>query len=344
MSQSKNEIPVLIAALGITAAVAAGGVWWLRQRFDGGSSGLSAQNQPVPAATESAANLTVPTGRFKYGGSTSWAPIRGATEPLIQQTWPDFELVYESPPSQSPSSAVGIQMLMQGALDFAQSSRPLSDAEKQQAQQQGLSLVEIPVMTEAIAIAVHPDLSLPGLTLAQLKAIYTGDVTNWQAVGGPALSVVPVARSDRGGTVQFFQSAVLGGAAFSPNLQRAATTTAALRQVSSTPGAIYFASAPEVVGQCTVVPLAIGRSEQQLVAPYRQPYIPPADCPTRRNQLDLAAFQNQTYPLTRPLLVVVNANGQPAEQAGRAYAQLLRSPTGQQLLLQLGFVPLSAER
>ena len=54
----------------------------------------------------------------------------------------------------------------------------IADREYQQSQQRGLSLKQIPVALEGLAIAVHPDLQIPGLTLGQIKDIYTGKITN----------------------------------------------------------------------------------------------------------------------------------------------------------------------
>ena len=355
MSQSKSELPALIVTLGITAALIAAGVWWLRDSniLQGGSSsdpttsqpGENSPNDTAPQPNGEQASLSafsqvsnVPGGQFAYGGSTTWAPVRGTIDPLIQQTFPSFDLIYQEPPAQAASSGAGIQMLINGELDFAQSSRPLTDREKQQAQQAGLSLQEVAVALEAVAIATNPTLSIPGLTLDQLKDIYTGSITNWNQVGGPNLPVVPTSRSDVGGTVQFFQEAVLDGQSFTTNIRRLPNTTAALRFVSDTPGAIYFASAPEVVGQCTVAPIPIGTSAQQLIPPYREPYVPPEDCPTRRNQINSSALANRTYPLTRPLYVVFS-DASKSSQAGTAYAALLQTEEGQNLLNQVGFVP-----
>ncbi len=360
MTQPKNEVPALIVALGLTAALIAGGAWLLK---DSAILGNKEASTPAPQSTESpqpssasspqpgaqtpptaASTLTevtnVPSGQFSYGGSTTWAPIRGAVDPLIQQALPNFKLAYKEAPAQAPGSSVGIQMLIDGELDFAQSSRPLNADDKQKAQQQGVTLQEIPVAIEAVAIATHPDLSIPGLTLTQLKDIYTGQITNWNQVGGPNLAIVPASRGDAGGTVQFFEETVLKGQPFTSTLKRLSNTTEALRFVGDTPGSIYFASAPEIVGQCTVAPLPIGASAQQLVPPYQAPYVSPQDCPTRRNQMNLSAFENQTYPLTRPLYVIVAENGQPSQQAGTAYAQLLQTEEAQRLLTQAGFVPL----
>ncbi|MGC1308017.1 MAG: PstS family phosphate ABC transporter substrate-binding protein [Phormidesmis sp.] len=348
MSKSNNETSALIVTLAITAAIIGGAAWWLKDsgllqlgegsptlettqnNSDGGSAGGGSAGAGFSDVTN------VPSGRFTYGGSTTWAPLRGVADPVIGGALPNFKLEYRD----ASGSSDGIAKLIAGELDFAQSSRPLEEAEKQQAQAAGFALEEIPVAMEGVAIATNPNLSIPGLTLNQIKGIYTGQITNWSQVGGPNLAIVPASRSNDGGTVQFFQETVLAGQPFTPNTQRLSTTTAALRFVSDNPGAIYFASAPEVVGQCTVAPLPIGAEGGQLVPPYQQPYVAPANCPSQRNQLNLSAFQSQAYPLTRPLYVIIRKDGQPAEQAGTAYAQLLKTQEGARLLQQAGFVPL----
>ncbi|MEL6937919.1 MAG: PstS family phosphate ABC transporter substrate-binding protein [Cyanobacteria bacterium J06598_1] len=343
MSKQNNETPALLVALMATVLLVGGAGWWLyKSDILGGSTTppppeeieSSELSEPSVAAFVDVPN--VPEGNFSYGGSTTWAPLRGSVDPLIQTAVPSFQLTYKD----AASSSAGIQMLTDGALDFAQSSRPLNSAEKRRAQQVGLELVEIPVALEAVAIATHPDLGIPGITLTQLKDIYTGAINNWSEVGGPNLAIELSSRGADGGTVQYFQEDVLQGKAFAPNLKTLNTTTEALRFVSSTPGAIYFASAPEVVGQCTVAPLPIGNSAQQLIPPYRQPYVPSADCPTRRNQLNLQAFQSQTYPLLRPLYVAMRKGEDTSEQAGTAYANMLKTGEGQEVLSQAGFVPL----
>ena len=94
------------------------------------------------------------------------------------------------------------------------------------------------------------------------------------------------------------------------------------------------------MGQCTIKPLSIGRSANQLVAPYQAPYVPESDCPARRNQLNQDAFRSGDYPLTRQLFVIVKQDGQTDQQAGEAYAKLLLSEQGQELVQEAGFVRL----
>jgi phosphate transport system substrate-binding protein len=196
------------------------------------------------------------------------------------------------------------------------------------------------VALEGLAVAVNPALTVEGITLAQLRDIYLGKITNWSQVGGPNVAIVPISRPASGGTVEFFQETVLGGSELASSVKIANSTTEALRLVSNTPGSIYFASAPEVVGQCTVQPIAIGHTPDQLVKPYASPYVPPASCPAQRNQLNKEALRSGEYPLTRRLFVIVKEDGQLDQQAGEAYANLLLTPQGQSLLNQAGFVPI----
>lgn len=339
----------------ITAGILAGGFWWLT-RSDTSLKANSFQPSPIPSTDvpnpnsglpsatpdngSSFANISgIPKGLFNYGGSTSWATIRFAIDPQIQAAYPEFRLRYVEPTNIAPGSSIGIRMLIEGRLAFAQSSRPLQDQEVSRARQRGFSLKEIPVAIDGLAIAVHPSLDLPGLTVAQLKAIYLGKTTNWNQVGGPNLAIKPYSRLlGDGGTVELFVQDVLAGQKLGANVEFVGTTTQALQKLARNPGGIYYASAPEVVPQCTVKPLPLGRDPGKLIPPYREPLLPSSNCPSQRNQLNTDAFQTGQYPLTRNLYVVVKQDGDLEQQAGEAYAKLLLTPPGQSAIAKAGFV------
>lgn len=351
MSQ-KNETAVLILALLITGGLIGGGFWWFTK--SGINLGKITNSQPhnFPGTdnTNSPRRLgesngsfasvqNVPTGLFNYGGSTSWAPIRAAIDSALQTAKPQFKLRYVEPTGEPPGSATGIRMLLDGRLAFTQSSRPILDQELIRAQQRGFSLKQIPIAIDGLAVAVNPNLNIPGLTIAQLKSIYTGKITNWKQLGGSDIAIAPYSRpiSD-GGTVELFVQDILGGGAFSSNVQFVSTTTQALRKLADNAGGIYYASAPEVVPQCTIKSLPLGRSSSTLIPPYQEPFVPLSQCPSVRNQLNLKAFQTGDYPLTRNLFVVVKQNNQIDQQAGEAYANLLLTTQGQELISETGFV------
>lgn len=347
---SKNETPVLVASLLITLGLFGGGLWWINRTgaidigqmlgLSGGSSPTGSSSTPV-TGKQLTDIKSVPSGLFSYGGSTTWAPIRRDVDPVIQQAHPAFQLRYTDPVGTPPGSTTGITMLLQGQLSFAQSSRPLTPEERQQAEAEGYTLKQIPVALEGIAIAVHPNLSIDGITVDQLRDIYLGQITNWKQLGGADIPIVPTSRPTAGGTVNFFMDAVLEGQAFANTVATVNTTTEALRFVASNPGAIYYASAPEVVPQCSVKSIAVGQQTNELVPPYVEPYIPQSECRDgNRNQINRVDMRGGTYPITRRLFVIVREDGQLDQQAGEAYANLLLTEEGQERLSEpeTGFV------
>lgn len=343
MTKSR-DIGVIFISLLLTAGLTGGIIWYFREPLQGflkqspfsTSKGSPSENRKTLKEVEG-----IPQGLFNYGGSTTWAPIRKEIDPLIQAVWPDFQLRYTDPVTGTPGSGGGIRMLLDDQLAFSQSSRSLQDKELQQAQDRGYQLKQVPVAIDGIAVAVHPDLQVEGITLDQLKQIYRGQVTNWNQVGGPSTPITPISRQlEDGGTVEFFQDNVLAKEDFGSTIQYSSTTTEAIREVSTNIGAIYYASAPEIVPQCTIKPLAIGRQPNEWTTPYQAPYIQPANCPQQRNTLNFAAFKNGDYPITRRLFVIVKENGQADQQAGNAYAQLMLTDQGQNLIQKAGYVPM----
>lgn len=90
--------------------------------------------------------------------------------------------------------------------------------------------------------------------------------------------------------------------------------------------------------QCPIKSIPSGRTPKQFVSPYQEAFVPLSECPNRRNQLNFQAFQQGIYPLTHNLFVIVRQNGRVEEQAGEAYADLLLTNQGQELVQQAGFV------
>jgi phosphate transport system substrate-binding protein len=325
---SKNETTVLFLTLLITAGlVGAAALWFTHQ--SGAKIGQlqpNQSNQPTPSTTETFAEVQkVPSGLFSYGGSTSWAPIRKEVDPVIQTVWPQFQLRYTDPWREAPSSYTGISMLLRQQLSFAQSSRAASNDEHEYAQKRGFRLKEIPVAIDGFAVVVNPSLNIPGLSVAQFDDIVAGKITNWRQVGGYERKIQLYGKQDRESGDRF-------------KLTR--TTTEAVRLVAADPGGIYWASASLLVGQCLVKPLPIGRNSNQLIPPYKLPYVTPDKCPQQRNQVNTEAIQSGKYPLTRRMVVVVKQDGQIDQQAGEAYANLLLTSQGQELIEKAGLVPI----
>jgi phosphate transport system substrate-binding protein len=283
----------------------------------------------------------VATGVFNYGGSTAWASLRLAVDSIIQSERPELQLRYIQPKNQPPGSRPGIQMLLKGELAFVQSSHALHPEEYQLAKQKGLKFKQVPVAVDSIAVAVHPKLNVPGLTKSQLQAIYTGKIANWREIGGADLPITVYSRpASTGDIVDLFRMKILQNQQFGLNVEFVPTTTQALRKLANNPGGIYYDSTATIIPQCSIKLLPLGLRRDELVAPYQQPLVPAADCPKKRNKLNIQAVRTAQYPLTHYLYVVFLENKDNQEQIGQAYANFLLTPQGQKLITKTGFVPL----
>lgn len=274
----------------------------------------------------------VPGLTVRYGGSTSFAPLRSSDiVTKMQQGHPRFSLIYTEPTAlEKPGSGSGIRMLIDGQLSVAQSSRPLKDEEFARAKDRGFTLEQVPVAIDGIAIYIHPRAAISSLTVAQLKDIFTGKVTNWKEVGGADLPIVPVSRDPKdGGTPEYFEDKVMAKGAFASSVQPyARDTTGSLRKVATTLGGIGYATASEVCNQTTVKTIPMAREAGQ--GPVS---------PCNGQQVNKVDFAKDGYPITRRLFVIIRRDGKLDEQAGVAYANLLLSDEGQQLVEQAGLVP-----
>lgn len=270
----------------------------------------------------------VPTGTFNFGGSLIFASlVAQGTHQAISQAHPQFNLRYVDPPDSQPGTGKGIEMLLDGQLSFALSGRPLEDTEYQKAIGRGFKLDQMAVAIDGLASYTHPDISIPGLSVSQLQDIYTGKITNWQEVGGPNLPIVPFSINVK--TTALLKT-LLGSKVknVSSKVKSSRDYTVLVRDVASTPGAIGIGAAMLVATQTKVrpLPLAPGNTKQ---------YVPVV---IDNNKLNMAAFRDSSYPITRYLYIIIRRDGRSEEKAGVAYANLLLSKEGQQFVEKAGLV------
>lgn len=320
---------------------------------------FEAQKEEKVSSDNSDNSGIFPKGRFYYGGSTTWAPINKKVQKVLEIVHPQFQVEYTHPKKDYPGSATGIKMLLKGELDFALSSRRLNTNEKADAKELGFVLEEIPVAIDAIAVAVNRNLNVDELTLTQLEGIYTGKIRNWQELGGQNLPIVPFSRlKQAGGTVEYLSEYVLRGKEIDTIfVQPVSNTTQGIAKVAAQPGSIYYASASEIVNQCSVKTLKLGNTQENTVAPYRQPLIPYPDCNKKPNKVDTDKLASgDRYPITRRLYIIYKKSGintdepdlhkdfhsvKESAEAARAYANWLKTNQGKNLIQQAGFAPIN---
>lgn len=339
----KDRIPVVILALLVMAGFTSSGLWFFHKhvKHETGSNNNSHPVSQQNGTTSEVPNdftqvKNVPRGVFNYSRSSSWAELSKKANPAIQAALPQFVLHYVQP-GEPPSSDAEIKMLLSGKLAFAESSRPISSEDNNQALQLGFKLEQIPVAIDILTFAVNPNLNVPGLTIDQIKSIYTGKLTNWKQVGGPNLPIKPYSHPNGSATRKFFAQEVLSNQRFGPNVRNVGTTQA-LQKLAQNPGSIYYATASEILPQCNIKPLPIGRNLGTFVTPYQEPFVSPSQCLRQHNQVNIAAVKSNQYPITRLLYVIVKQNGTQEQLAGKAFADLMLTKQGQELVSQAGFI------
>ena len=133
-------------------------------------------------------------------------------------------------------SSAGIEAVSTGTAQIATSSRGLN------AQERELGLTTIPVAHDGIAVIVNTENPVRDLTVEQLRAIYSGEVSNWSEVGGEDLPIQLVNRDEASGTREAFKSIVMDGSPFDRRAAVLSGTGQVRDVVSRSRGAIGYIS------------------------------------------------------------------------------------------------------
>lgn len=106
-------------------------------------------------------------GTLTIQGSSSAAPLLEALIQEYKKYNPNGEITLTV-----TDSTAGLTAAIRGACDLAMSSRSLKDYEQE-------LLDTVVFASDAIAVVVHPDNPLTGITKKQLKALLDGDTVRW---------------------------------------------------------------------------------------------------------------------------------------------------------------------
>lgn len=220
-------------------------------------------------------------------------------------------------------TGTGMASLINGTADIANASRPMKDEEREQAQANGIEPVEFIIARDAIAVIVNPENPVSQLTLPQLSAIYSGQITNWREVGGEDRPIVLLSRETNSGTHVYFLEHVLrlgksdNKTLFSPDTLLMPSSEGISAEIRQNPNAIGYDGLGYVTADMKTI--AVAEAEGT-------PYVLPA----------IETVNDKTYPIARDLYMYTR--GQPAGIV-KAYLDWILSPEAQKIVAQLGFVP-----
>ena len=107
-----------------------------------------------------------------------------------------------------------------------------------------LGLKETIIGKDGVALLVN-GAGVSDLTLANVAAIFSGQITNWKQLGGNDLEIKPLIRDDSSGTRECFDTimkATVNGWTIQGGLPEFSSTNGVIGMVESTPGAIGYVS------------------------------------------------------------------------------------------------------
>lgn len=217
-------------------------------------------------------------------------------------------------------SSTGFVALGEGTADLAASSRPIKTSEWQALSHLGdfrRASAEQIIALDGLAIIVHPDNPLTSLSTAQLARAFSGEVSDWQAFGGPAGAIRLYARDDNSGTYDTFKELVLSanGKQLGAAAQRFESSDQLSDRVSRDPNGIGFIGLP-YIRQAKALQVSDGESRPMNPA--------------------VGLIATEDYPLSRRLFLYADpASDNDWLQALMTFAH---SSEGQRIVTKNGFI------
>ncbi len=109
------------------------------------------------------------SGKVVVAGSSSVTPVMEKLAEAYKALNADVTVEV-----QQSDSSTGVSMAIEGTCNIGMASREIKDSEVEK------GAVATVIARDGIAVIVAPDAAIEGLTSAQVRAIYTGEVTTWE--------------------------------------------------------------------------------------------------------------------------------------------------------------------
>ena len=222
-------------------------------------------------------------------------------------------------------SGTGIAALINKTVDIANASRKIKQEELDEAKSNGVDPLEHTIARDAIAVIVNPENPVSQLTLQQISDIYSGKINNWQEVGGEDRPIVRLSRETNSGTHVYFLETVLrlgskeDKTLFSTDTLLLPSSEGIIAEVRQNPNAIGYDGLGYVPDDLKMIAIAKEAGGA---------YVLPA----------ISTVNDKSYPIARDLYMYTDGE---ATGAVKDYLDWILSPEAQEIVAELGFVPVN---
>jgi len=270
------------------------------------------------------------TGTVTVAGSDTMKPLTESWAADLRQLYPGIAVKVDS-----TGSETGLSRLLEGKAQIAAMSRRMTAQEIVEFKREfGYEPTEVSVAIDALAIFVHKDNPIEGLTLPELDAVFSkerrrGLKYTLQTWGDLMLdgewAEAPIhlyGRSTTSGTTTFFREHVLDGSAIKPAMTICAGSASVVVELMKDRFGIGFSSIGYRTSGVRPVPIAAVPGSR---------FVEPS----------VESAMNGSYPLRRPLYLYINKAPKVAAQPVIAeYVKFALSAQGQQTVIAQGYYPL----
>jgi len=210
-------------------------------------------------------------------------------------------------------STTGIAAIIDGTAQIGMSSRRAKPAEVGAASGKGVNMKPTIVAYDGIAVIVNASNPIKGLTKKQVEQVFTGDVTDWSAVGGKPGPISVYTRNTSSGTYSDFKELAMKKRDYAPSAQKMAGNEQIASEVGKNANGVgYVGLAYTKAGGIKVMAIDGALPTAQSV-------------------------HAKTYPYARATFYYTN--GEPSGVA-KEFLDFTIGPAGQKIVGQIGFVPI----
>lgn len=293
-------------------------------------SGLSAQAADVDPGIPAYERTSGVSGNLSSVGSDTLANLMTLWAEEFKRLYPNVNIQI-----QAAGSSTAPPALTERTSNIGPMSREMKDNEIQAFESRyGYKPTAIPVAIDALAVYVHKDNPIEGMTLQQVDAIfssnqrcgYSESITNWGGLGMPepwdGREIQLFGRNSVSGTYGYFKEIALCDGDFKNNVNEQPGSASVVQSVSTSINGIGYSGVGYRTSSVRSVPIARAPDSEYFEA-------------TPENSVA------GNYPLARFLYVYVNkAPNQPLPPLENEFIKLILSQTGQEVVLKDGYIPL----
>lgn len=208
-------------------------------------------------------------------------------------------------------STTGIAAVIDGTAQLGMSSRRAKPTEMSAATAKGVNLKPVIVAYDGVAVIVNSASPIAKLTKKQVEQIFTGDISDWSAVGGKPGKISIYTRNTSSGTYSDWKDLAMNKRDYAGSSQKMAGNEQIAAEVAKNPSGIGYVGLAYIHAEGIKVVAVDGQ------LPSKQ------------------TVQSKTYPYARPTFYYTN--GQATGEAAK-FLEFTLSDEGQKIAEKIGFV------